>query len=334
MRLCVALALALLTLGSAAHAQVHGVAVQVSGGKRVPTTDQLKTVLKPGDFVRDVLGWHRVDKKCNLRANPTALLTIPTPSAVLYANVLAAGGKNFVTLAFNNKFCGQSANSGGAAFPDNPMLIAEFAAYAAAVAKQVPALGGLSIWNELNGTWKGGYKNDADKLANYCRLSNAVIAEVRKVNAKLPIAIGATVGWNISGWFIDMFDTYGCVGKGDPTIWLDVHPYISGKIDKAQHKNDWTLWNEAVARIRADGITNPLAATEWGAKSYFTWQSSHPDGDYVKTFQNRVTTADSNWATFIWFEMLYDKAMPNAGLFDQAGELTPVGVQYVDDLRR
>jgi hypothetical protein len=310
------------------------VAVQVSGGKRVPTVGQLRTVLKPGDFVRDVLGWHRVDKRCNLRADPTAPITIPAPSVALYANVQAAGGKNFVTLAFNNKSCGQSANGGGAAFPDNPLLIAEFAAYAAAVAKQVPALGGISIWNELNGTWKGGYKNDADKLANYCRLSNAVIAAVRKVKPKLPIAIGATVGSNVSGWFIDMFDTYGCIGKGDPTIWLDVHPYLSDKFDNVQHKNDWTLWNEAVSRIRADGITNPLAATEWGAKSYFTWQSAHPGGNYVRTFLDRVTAQESNWATFIWFEMLYDKGMPNAGLFNRAGELTPAGVQYVAELHR
>jgi len=70
---------------------------------------------------------------------------------VLYANVATAGGKNFVTLAFNNRFCGQPDTGGGQAFPDTPELIAEFAAYAAKVVEQVPALGGLSIWNELNG---------------------------------------------------------------------------------------------------------------------------------------------------------------------------------------
>jgi len=152
--------------------------------------------------------------------------------------------------------------------------------------------------------------------------------------SKAAIAIGATVGWNVGPWFIDMFDRYGCVGRNDPTIWLDVHPYLSGRIEKAERKQDWTLWNDAVRAIRADGITNPLAATEWGARSSYTWQTAHPGGNYVRTFQNRVTSQEENWAAFIWFEMLYDKAMPNAGLFDPTGRLTTAGAQYVDHLHR
>src|SRR5262249_55510751 len=153
-----------------------------------------------------VLGWGRVDQKCNLRDNPSATLQIPKSMATLYTNVETAGGKNFVTLGFNNRFCGQPSNGGTVAFPDTPTLVAEFAAYAAAVVTEVPAIGGISIWNELNGTWRGGYTTDREKLTHYCVLSNAVIAAVRKVNSSLPIAIGATVGWDIGSWFVSMFD--------------------------------------------------------------------------------------------------------------------------------
>lgn len=329
------LAVALLAFASNAQAQVFGVDVQVSNGKKSPSIEQLRLVLNPGDFVRDVLGWQRVDRKCNLTADPNPQVAIPAAMAALYANVQAAGGRNFVTLGFNNKFCGQTSTGGGDTFPDNPALIAEFAAYAAAVVRQVPALGGISIWNELNGTWNGGYATRAEKLAHYCALSNAVIAAVRQVSPTLPIAIGGTVGADIADWFIEMFDVYGCAGKGDATIWLDVHPYLSGKIDKAQRKVDWTVWNDSIQRLRARGIDNPLAATEWGAKSAYTWQSAHTKGNYMKTFRARVLSQDAHWATALWFEMLYDRSMPNAGLFDSTGTaLTPLGMQYTAEFRR
>ena len=320
-----------LLLGSAANAQNFGVAVQVSNGRAVPTVEQLKMVLPPGGFVRDVLGWHRVDRACNLRNDPAQQLTIPPRLASLYEAVQKAGGKNFVTLAFNNRNCGQSSNSGVRNFPNTPMLRAEFAAYAAAVVRQVPAIGGVSIWNEFNGTWSGGYTtNSAQKLTDYCLLSNAVIAEIRKADPKLPIAIGASVGPDIGKWFVDMFDNYGCFGKGDPTIWLDVHPYLSGKIITALHKVDWTVWHDSVALIRARGIANPLVATEWGAKSAYQWTLAHPNGSYPKTFQTRVLGQDPNWGALMWYQMLYDKRTPNAGLFDVDGVLTTRGAEYVD----
>jgi len=329
MRLCALLAAALVAFASAAQAQTAGVAVQVSNGKRIPTVAELKAVLRPGDFVRDVLGWHRVDTKCNLRIDPSRPITIPTAMQTLYNNVAAAGGRNFVTLAFNNKKCGQTANGGGQDFPSTPELRAEFAAYAVRVVRQVPALGGVSLWNELNGTWSGGYKSRDRQLADYCLLANAVIAEVRKADAHVPIAIGATVGADIDGWFIDMFEHYGCMGKGDLTIWLDVHPYLSGKRNPALRRIDWQIWADSIAHIRARHIANPLIATEWGAKAAYTWSLAHPRSDYMKTFGSRVLSQDSDWAGFIWFEMLYDPKAPNAGLFDASGNLTGLGTQYV-----
>jgi hypothetical protein len=324
-------AAAVILFGTAAHAQTAGVAVQVSVGKGIPTIAQLTTVLRPGGFVRDILGWHKADPSCNLRSDPSASITIPLRQGVLYQNVEAAAGRNFVTLGFNNKRCGQPAVSGAVAFPNTPELRAEFAAYAVGVVQKVPALGGLSIWNELNGTWSGGYKDRAQQLTDYCLLANAVIADVRKVNAHLPIAIGATVGANIDQWVIDMFDTYGCMGKGDPTIWLDVHPYLSGKHDAVLRQTDWQIWSNSIRNVRADGITNPLIATEWGARAAYLWTQAHPRSSYMKVFRTRVLAQDPAWAGFIWFEMLYDKAAPNAGLFDSTGSLTGFGMQYVKE---
>ncbi len=326
---CLAAALA----GNQAWALTMGVAVQVSNGKPVPTQAQFEQVLNPGDMVRDVLGWHKADPRCDLAQSPAPRIVIPTSMQTLYDRVEAAGGKNFVTLAFNNRNCGQIANSGAKTFPSTPALRAEFAAYAAAVVQQVPALGGVSIWNEFDGTWDGGYTSYAQKLTDYCRLANAVIAEIRKVDPHMPIAIGATVGWDIDGWFTDLFDKYGCAGKGDSTIWLDVHPYLSGKKISGTNKSDWQLWRQAIANIRADGISNPLIATEWGAKAAYSWQTAHPSGSYMATFDSQVLSQDPHWAAAAWFEMLYDRKSPNAGLFDKSGMLTAFGVQYLDTFR-
>jgi hypothetical protein len=315
------------------HAQTFGVAVQVSNGKRAPTQDQLETILNPGDFVRDVLGWHKADPHCDLTVNPKRRLVIPDAMMTLYERVAAAGGRNFVTLAFNNRYCGQIANSGAVAFPDTPALRAEFAAYAAEVAREVPALGGLSIWNELNGTWKGGDVTPAKRLANYCLLANAVITEVRKVNRNIPIAIGATKGTSIDEWFIEMFDKRGCMGKGDPTIWLDVHPYLRGKKSGKPARTDWQIWRAAVTAMRQDGISNPLVATEWGAKSAVLWENVHPGGSYMVAFTQEVLSRDKGWAGAMWYQMLYDKRTPNAGLYNKSDMLTDFGVDYLQAFR-
>lgn len=316
------MAAALLATGSAAQAQqVHGVNVQVNEGGDVPTVAQLQTVLNPNDFVRDVLSWHNSDPGCNLRTDLTLSLTIPKKLGELYGNVQAAQGKNFVTLGFNNTHCGQISNSGADTFPDTDELRAEFAAYAVRVVQQVPALGGISIWNEINGTWNGGYKNTADKLTNYCLLANKVIAEVRKVDKDVPIAIGATVGVHMGMFIINMFDIYGCIGKGDPTIWLDVHPYVG---------RNWQKLDDAIAKIRADGITNPLIASEWGAGAAYRWSLANPNGNYMTTFDAMVLSRNPPWAGSMWFELLYEKKFPRTTLFDKKGlTLTAFGAQYV-----
>jgi hypothetical protein len=314
------------------HGDFHGVAVQVSNGKRIPSAAQLREILRPGDMVRDVLGWHRVDRSCDLATNPARQIEIPDAMMTLYRNVAAAQGQNFVTLAFNNKKCGQPGNSGAQTFPTTPALRAEFAAYAADVARRVPSLGGISLWNELNGTWNGKLPM-SQRLTQYCLLANDVIAAVRKVNPKLPIAIGASVGWNVDAWFIEMFEKRDCIGKGDPNIWLDVHPFLNGKKVGKTKKTDFQLWQASVDNIRKHGITNPLIATEWGAKAAYVWQTAHPGKSYMKEFQEEVLSQDPDWAGAFWFEMLYDVKAPNAGLYNKSDELTLFGSQYLETFR-
>ncbi len=331
-RLCVLLAASLASAAAVAN-PLRGVDVQVNEGHAVPTVTQLTTLLNPGDIVRDVLGWARVDRACDLTRHP-AHFKLPSSMAQLYANVQQAGGRNFVTLGFNNAHCGQKIVSAGQAFPDTDALRAEFIAYALAVIRQVPNLAGVSIWNEMNGQFNGGYATPGEAMAAYCRLANAVVAAIRAENTDLPIAIGATGGPDIDIWFIPLFDQYGCVGKGDPTIWLDVHPYLGGVIDPASGLVDWDSWNQRLGNVRTDGISNPLIATEWGDSTAAKWLAANPGGNYMSLFDAEVTARDNAWAALAWFEATYDKSVPRSGLFGPDGvTLSPLGVQYVGAYR-
>lgn len=334
MRRLVMLFLWLTLLPAAAQVTVHGVAVQVSQGQAVPSRAQLKALTVPGDFVRDMAPWRLVDPGCDLTSDPTARIVIPDALQQLYGNVAAVGDFNFVTLGFNNVACGQSSNSGTSEFPDTPGLRAEFAAYAAQMVQRVPNLAGISIWNELNGSFNGGFTgpgSGAAKVAAYCLLVNEVITEVRKVNKDIPIAIGASVGWNIQGWFVKLFSRYGCIGKNDPTIWLDVHPYISG-VYSPDVVNGWTKWPKQIAYIRSHGVSNRLIATEWGGPAANKWLKQVPGGNYPREFDNRIILPDPSWVGLMWFEALYDSNIANMGLYDRGGTtLKPLGQDYVTE---
>ena len=97
------MASALIALGSHAQAQIPGVQIpgvdgHVSHGKRMPTVAQLTTVLAPGDYVCDVLGWARVDKGCNPSGDASNAIVIATNIITLYEPVQTAQERNFVTL--------------------------------------------------------------------------------------------------------------------------------------------------------------------------------------------------------------------------------------------
>jgi hypothetical protein len=53
----------------------------------------------------------------------------------------------------------------------------------------------------------------------------------------------------------------------------------------------------------------------------------------MTAFKALVLSKDPNWAAAMWFEMLYDRKAPNAGLFDMGNVLTPFGSQYIDAFR-
>ena len=326
---CIVMLLLVMCAALPAWAQVHGVAVQVSQGQDIPTTAQLRSLTNAGDLVRDLAPWSRTDPGCDLTSG--GAITVPPEMQTLYNRVAQTGRKNFITLGFNNVACGQVSALGWLDFPNTPQLRAEFAAYAVQLVQTVPQLGGISIWNEMNGAFNGGYAGPgsiAQKITAYCLLANTVIAEVRKVNKTIPIAIGASVGWNIQGWFSNMFNKYGCMGKNDPTIWLDVHPFISG-VYSPTTSNGWTKWPKQIAYIRSRGINNALIATEWGGTAATKWMGQVPGGNYPQEFQNRIVAPDPSWAGLMWFEALYDTAIPKVGLIDSDGALTPVGQDYV-----
>jgi hypothetical protein len=328
MRRVLLLILALCAAAPAGAQPVHGVAVQVSQGQAMPTDAQIRSLTNPGDFVRDLAPWSRTDPACNLTGGGT--IAIPAPMQSLYDNVAAAGRRNFLTLGFNNVACGQPSALGWTGFPNTPQLRAEFAAYAVQLVQTVPALGGISIWNEMNGAFNGGYTGPGSgpaKMIAYCQLANEVITEVRKVNKTVPIAIGASVGWNIQGWFTKLFTRYGCMGRNDPTIWLDVHPFISGALPT----QGWAKWPKQIAYIRGHGINNPLMATEWGGSAAVKWAKQVPGGDYPSEFQNRIFAPDPSWAGTVWFEAMYDTSIPKVGLIDPDGTLNQMGQDYVGE---
>ena len=136
------------------------------------------------------------------------------------------------------------------------------------------------------------------------------------------------MGWNIQGWFTNMFNKYGCMGKNDPTILLDVHPFISG-VYAPTANNGWTKWPKQIAYIRKKGINNALIATEWGGSAAAKWMQQVPGGNYPQQFQDLIIAPDASWSGLMWFEAMADTAIPKVGLIGSNGALTPVGQNYV-----
>lgn len=153
---------------------------------------------------------------------------------------------------------------------------------------------------------------------------------MRKVNLDIPIAVGASTGWNIQGWMVKLFTRYGCLGVNDPHIWLDVHPYISA-VYSPTVSNGWQKWGKQIAYIRKHGVANKLIATEWGGPAANKWLRQVPGGNYPKEFTDQIIAPDPSWAGLIWFEALSDTKIANMGLFDPSGTtLKPVGQDYVN----
>jgi len=218
---------------------IPGVCCLASNGATIPTVDQLRRFLPNGGSVRDTLGWHRVEQI-------KGTYGLPDYTKQLYANVAEAGCQNLVTLAFGNKlYTGTNMD-----FPIIAPDQAAFTRYAVWVVRNVPNLAAISIWNEYNGSFGSG--TVPERQAHYAALLKLVVPAIRAANPSVKIIAGATVGWNIDGFFkhIDALYSFKNVD------YLDIHPYLN-----ADHLDTFA---QQMARIRAAGIMNPAFYTEHG----------------------------------------------------------------------
>ncbi len=301
------LAVLCLFLAAQAHAAgMWGVDAETATTGFVPTVGQLKTVMPMGgELVRSTLGWHKVE---TVRGQ----LAIPPQFVQLFTNVAAAGDQNVVTLAFGNVLYtnGPDGKPSNMALPVTDEARGAYAAYAAWVAKTVPNLYAVTIWNECNGSFCTG--TVAERQTNYRLLMDAAVPAIRAANSNVKIIAGATVGWNTQGWWLGIQKAGFDWARVDM---LDFHPYFG-----AEKENPLVSWKKQLAAIRAGGIRNPAFYSEWGGPSAVKTGPS-----YVAWFAKNVPAADPvkvDGAT--WFT-LFGKS----GLLTDSGALTPLGDAFV-----
>lgn len=274
---------------------IKGVCTLASNGGPIPTPDHLRTYLPEGGTVRDVLGWHRVEKTRGQYA-------IPDFASNLYANVSAAGCQNVVTLAFGNKLYGGKDMT----IPRTPEQIAAFACYTAYVVQNVPNLLAVSIENEENGSFDNG--SPTERIARYAALLQGAVPAIRKANPAVKIIAGATVGWNVDGWYQNL-DKQFSLKQFD---YLDIHPYLG-----APKLSTWIL---KMAAIRKHGIANPAWYTEVGGSDAGKLGAAYwPLFDQIVA-ADPVPVAGSNY-----FLLQATQKFPGCGLMDQAGKETAIG---------
>lgn len=241
---------------------IPGICVQCSSGGHVPIVEQLKRFLPNGGTVRDVLGWHRVEQT-------KEVYSLPSYAERLYANVAAAGCQNVITLAFGNRLYMKNNMD----FPIPPIARDVFVKYAVWVVNNVPNLAAVSIWNEMNGSFGTG--SPPQRQSHYATLLAEVVPAIRAANPSVKIIAGATVGWNVDGWFKHLDALYSLKNID----WLDIHPYLG-----ADHLD---TFGQQMARIRAAGIMNPAFFTEHGGPNAKAMGSSY------WPFFKRICAADS-----------------------------------------
>lgn len=290
-----------------------GIALQANETGVVPTVAQILPFL-PKDktllfTLRDTLGWHEVEKvKDQIVLTPTWL------GLGVLVQQLRALGYNvqlIATLYGGNELYGLKP----AAMPTMATQIAAFAAYAVWVAKSVPNLFAVSIWNEMDGQTNGGITNvDAQHVA-LANLTMNTIPAVRAANSAVKIIAGATTGDNIDGFVIN---TSKCGLDFTKADYLDAHPYISTAKGAVS-------WFKQMANIRKAGIVIPLWFTEWGGPCPGNYGAG-----YVKWFLANIVGGDAVPVAGGNFFTLQDSAkFPMAGLVDAGGALTAIGDDYI-----
>lgn len=273
-------------------AQNAGLALQVNEGSAVPAASLFQQ-FDPRSF-RDVLGWHRVEQKAGVYA-------LPADDAAMYA----LGVPNIVTLYGGNTLYGMKE----ADIALGAEQITAFCNYAFWVARNVPNLQAISIWNEMNGTFDGGVKEVSARQVALANLTNAVALAIHSANPAVKIIAGASVGWNIDGWFKNLALAGMDFSKVD---YLDAHPYIASQTGAVN-------WANKIREIRKVGLTAPFWFTEWGA-------GYSP----VQWFLDEIVAADSVPVAGGNYFTLQDSAkFPGAGLLDESGTITAQGTEYI-----
>jgi hypothetical protein len=310
----------------AASPPMKCVNVQVNEGETPPSVHMLQAILPKGGCVRDMLGWHQVEQVAGQ-------LVMPAGQWQSYQNVAAAGGYNIVTLGFGNALYGSNgyqAEVDNFGLPVTMQQIQAFKKYAVWVvsndggaspdsaAANIPNLYGVSIWNELNGSWTGGISNIATREEIYAKLINVVGPAIRAANPDVKVIVGATVGSNTGGWYLHLFADH-MWGKNDPGIYLDVHPYLGQALTPAnQNVPQLAIWNRSMKRIRGAGINNALFATEWGGWIGNLVETKNPGVNYFDWMQANLFGKE-NFAGTAWFEATNFGNFGNPGLIAGAG---------------
>ena len=321
-------------------APIKCLAVQVNEGDAPPSVPVLRTLLPNGGCVRDMLGWHQVEKVAGQ-------YTMPDRQWQSYGNVASAGAFNLITLGFGNKLYGSNGyqpklNNFG--LPVTPAQIQAFTKYAVwavrkdgtgrpnATAANIPNLYAVSIWNELNGAWDGGIDDIHTRIAAYAALVNAVGPAIRQANPKVKIIIGATVGSNIDGWYQRLL-VDGTWGRNDPNVYLDVHPYIGRALSPTnQYVPQLDTWNRSMLHIRKAGIKNALFATEWGGPLAKFVEGNNPGLNYIDWSQKNIFATEA-FAGAAWFALTSFGDSKEANLIAASTpslQVTKLGSEFVN----
>ncbi len=273
--------------------------LNVSCISSVPTSAQIARFLPHGGTIRQVEGggWHQVEQTKGKYA-------LTAQSQQLYAAVAEAGAANLVTLAFGNKLY----TPNNMTFPTDPASQAAFARYAVWMVTNVPNLAAISIWNEYNGSFGTG--TPQERQAHYAALLQVVVPAIRAANPNVKIIAGATVGWNVDGWYRNLNKLYDL----QLVDGIDCHPYFGpDKLD---------TWAQKIMSIRNSGIKNPCYLTEHGGPIAVKL------GEDYWSFFHQICDADPISTMGSNYFLLQNSGKFNSGLLENNGAETVLGESW------
>lgn len=242
----------------------------------------------------------------------------------LYAAATAKGQRPLFVILFAPAWArpaGACPNGGDCTVAPDPSHDADFAAFAAAVAKRYPQAAGIEVWNEpnLKAFW-GGQPVDP---ARYTQLLEATYTAVKAAAPSMPVVTGGlapyggedgtTPGLGVRQYLDGMYDA-GAKGSYDG---LGLHPYTS--FDLWYGFRALTLVKESMAN---HGDPAKLWFTELNVSTTGP-QAVSPDdqGRYLQRFIPRFR--DRADVGGVWIHTLYDPSWADATSTDRGyGVLT------------